>query len=259
MPYTTYEGETPTVITTGSNSEGMGFGGGWWGLVALVAVAAIFGGWGNGGGIFGGGGNAATQGALTREQACIDQNFNNLGRTVDSISNAVNVGFANLNSTICNQQYDTARMINDLGMSVMQGFNTSNVTALQGFNGVQSQLASCCCDLSRQIERLGCQSASETAAMIQASTNNTQRILDYLCGEKISALQTENAVLAGQISQNAQTNAIISALAPKAPIPAYPVFPTTSFAYPTGVAFGINGLNGYGNSGCGCGCGATVI
>lgn len=247
MPYTTYEGETPTVISTGSNSEGMGFGGGWWGLVALVAVASIFGGgWGFGGGF--GGGN----GALTRADLCEEMGFQEVQAGIRNISDSVNVGFANLNSTICNQQYDTARMIDSLGMNMMQGFNTANVTALTGFNGVQAQLAQCCCDIERGIERLGCQSASETAAMIQASTNNTQRILDYLCSEKISALQTENAVLAGQLSQNAQTNAIISALAPKAPIPAYPVFPTTSFAYPTGVAFGVSGLNGYNNGSCGC-------
>lgn len=247
------EGDVPSVVNGGNNGGVFGGEGGWWaGIIGLIAVAAIFGGFG-GGGLFGNGGNAATQGALTREQACIDNNFQNLMRETAGISDAVNLGFANLNSTICNQQYDTARMFTDLGMNVMQGFNASNVTALQGFNGVQSQLSSCCCDLSRSIERLGCEAASNTGAIIAASQANTQRILDYLCNEKISALQTENAVLTGQISQAAQTNAIISALAPKAPIPAYPVFPATSFAYPTGVAFGINGLNGY-NSNCGCNC-----
>lgn len=252
-----YETDAPTVIDSGRGNNGGIFGGdGWWaGIIGLIAVAAIFGGgWGNGG-FFGGGGNAATQGALTREQACIDNNFQNLMRETAGISDAVSLGFANLNSTICNQQYDTANMINGLGMNIMQGFNTANVTALQSTNAIQSQLASCCCDLSRQVERLGCEAASNTGAIIAAGQANTQRILDYLCNEKISALQTENAVLTGQISQAAQTNAIISALAPKTPIPAYPVFPTTSFAYPTGVSFGINGLSGYG-SGCGCSCGS---
>lgn len=251
-----YETDAPTVIDNGRNNggDGFGFGSGWGGIIALIAVAAIFGGWGGGFGGWGGGGNAATQGALTREQACIDNNFQNLMRETAGISDAVGLGFANLNSTICNQQYDTANMINNLGMNVMQGFNAANVTALQGFNGVQSQLASCCCDLSRQIERLGCEAASNTNAIIQSNNAGFRSILDYLCQEKISALQTENAVLTGQISQAAQTNAIISALSPKTPIPAYPVFPTTSFAYPTGVSFGINGLNGYGNNGCGCSC-----
>lgn len=227
MPYTTYEGETPTIISTGSsNNDGFGFGSGWGGLIGLVAVAAIFGGLG-GGGIFGNN----DSGALTREQACIDNNFQNVMRDVASIASSVNLGFANLNSTICNQQYDTAQMVNGLGMNMMQGFN-----------GLQSQLATCCCNIERGIERLGCQSASETAAIIQASTNNTQRILDYLCSEKISALQAENALLTSQISQNAQTRQIIDTLLPVA----RPAYITCS---PYASAFGFNGGcggNGYG-------------
>ena len=63
--------------------------------------------------------------------------------------------------------------------------------------------------------------------------------------EKINALTAENVALKGRISNDAQSAYIIGALAPKQPIPAYPVFPTTSFAYPSGVTFGV------GNN-CGC-------
>lgn len=247
MPYTTYEGETPTVITTGGNSNdsGFGFGSGWGGLIGLVAVAAIFGGLG-GGGIFGNGNN---NGALTREQACIDNNFQNLMRETAGISDAVNLGFANLNSTICNQQYDTANMINNLGMNIMQGFNASNVTALQGFNGIQSQLAQCCCNIERGIERLGCQSASETAAIIQSQQNGVQKIIDYLCNEKISALQAENIQLSNAISQANQTRTLIDTLLPVAR-PAY----ITCSPYASAFGFPGYGYNGYnGNNGC-CGC-----
>ena len=77
-------------------------------------------------------------------------------------------------------------------------------------------------------------------------TSREQKIIDYLQNEKICSLQAENVALKGRISNDAQTAAIVGALAPKQPIPAYPVFPTTSFAYPTGVSFGVNGNN------CGC-------
>lgn len=236
-----YEGDI-SGLTSGNNGGVFGGEGGWWaGIIGLIAVAAIFGGFGNGG-LFGGGSNAATQGALTREQACIDNNFNNLSRNVEGIANSVNVGFANLNSTICAQQYDTAQMINGLGMNMMQGFNTANVTALQGFNGVQSQLASCCCDLSRQIERLGCEAASNTGAIIAAGQANTQRVLDYLCQEKISALQSELATANATISQQAQSAYIINSLRP---------FPVASYQVPNP----FTGSFGYGyNNGCGCGC-----
>ncbi len=224
----------------------------WW----VIVFALIFG-WGRGGfGGFGGGeGGAQMSGILTRSDLCQDMSFQDVKNGVRNIEDSVNLGFSNLNSTICNQQYDTARMINALDTTVLQGFNQTNITNLQGFNGVQSQLASCCCDIERGQERIAYGNAQNTAAIISAGQANTQRILDYLCTEKISALQAENAQLQNTISQQAQSSYIISALAPKTPIPAYPVFPTTSFAYPTGVTFGVNPYsNGCGcNSGCGCG------
>lgn len=122
------EGDVPSVVSGNGNGYGADGFGGWWGIIALIAVAAIFG--GNGG--FGWGGNGNNSGALTREQACIDNNFQNLMRETAGISDAVGLGFANLNSTICAQQYDTAQMIN--------GMNISN---LQSFNALQAQLASC--------------------------------------------------------------------------------------------------------------------
>lgn len=208
-------------------------------------------------------------GALTRGDLCQDMNFNDLQNGVRNVNDSVNLGFANLNSTICHQEYETAMLLNNMNVSNMQQFNAMNVSNLQSANALQSQIANCCCDLRAGQAQTRYEMAQNTCAIqntlnsntrdiIESQNAGTQRILDYLCAEKISALQTENAVLTGQISQAAQTNAIISALAPKTPIPAYPVFPTTSFAYPTGVSFGINGLNGYGN-GCGCGCGCSSI
>lgn len=86
---------------------------------------------------------------------------------------------------------------------------------------------------------------NNTRDIIQSQQAGTQRILDYLCGEKISALQSENATLTAQLSQNAQTNKIISTLLPVAK----PAYITCS---PYQSAFGYNG--GF-NNGCGCGCG----
>ena len=63
----------------------------------------------------------------------------------------------------------------------------------------------------------------QTCDLINNSNNNTQRILDYLYNEKLCGLQAENSSLKGQLSQNAQTAAIVGALAPKAPVPAYTV------------------------------------
>ena len=85
----------------------------------------------------------------------------------------------------------------------------------QGFSGVNSSISNCCCQKQRLIER-------STSDVIQASNANTQRILDYLCAEKISGLQAENVSLKGQISNYNQTAAIVSALKPT-PVPSYNV------------------------------------
>lgn len=233
-----YEGELN--VGNGNSNNGYDGFGGWWGIIALIAVAAIFGGgWGFGGYGGNGGGGAAVQGALTREQACIDNNFQNLMRETAGISDAVSLGFANLNSTICNQQYDTAQMLNSM-----------NISNLQSANALQSQLATCCCNIERGIERLGCENASNTAAIIQAGSANTQRILDYLCNEKIEALRAENVQLSNAISQANQTRTLIDTLLPVAR-PAY----ITCSPYASAFGFPYGGYGYSNNSGCGCGCG----
>ena len=78
----------------------------------------------------------------------------------------------------------------------------------------------------------------QTCDLITNQNANTQRILDYLCAEKISGLQAENVALKGQISNYAQTNAIVSALKPT-PVPSYSV-PNPNCCYnPCGTCVGV--------------------
>lgn len=213
----------------GGNGGGFGWGGDW---IWAFLIFALFG-WGNGGwgGGFGGGGGSATQGALTREQACIDNNFQNLMRETAGISDAVQVGFANLNSTICNQQYDTAQMINGLSTNMLQGFNSANVVALQNQNALQAQLADCCCQTQRAIDGINYNMATNTCALQTSMANNTRdiidsqnagtrAILDYLCQKENANLREENQALRLAASQQAQNNYLVNTLRPIAQ-PAY--------------------------------------
>ena len=253
--------------TGNGNGNGGAWGDGGW-LWIIVVFALLFG-WGNGGwGGFGGGngGGQAVQGALTREQACIDNNFQNLMRETAGISDAVNVGFANLNSTICQQQYDTAQMINGLQGTVQNGFNSTNVALLQGQNALATQIANCCCEEREAIQGVNYNMAQNTCAITNAMNNNTRdiiqsqeagtrAILDYLCQDKIQTLQSENQGLRLAASQQAQNNYLISQLKPQ-PVPAYPA------ASPCGLGNWAPAVlaNGYGYGGCGCntGCGCGV-
>lgn len=176
-----YEGEIG-----GMGGYNNGFGTGWEGIIGLALVASLFGGgWGGFGGNRGGTNEfVGYELGKVATQADIASGFNN---------SAV---LGNL-STIRENQLQMQNWIN------------------QGFAGINSELAGCCCQTQRLIER-------STSDIIQASNANTQRILDYLCAEKISGLQAENVSLKGQISNYNQTAAIVSALAPK-PVPSYNV------------------------------------
>lgn len=261
----------------GSNNGGMWGGDGAWWIIILFLFC--FAGWGGNGGFGGfGGGGAATQGALTREQACIDNNFQNLMRETAGISDAVNLGFANLNSTVCNQQYDTARMINSLENTIQGGFNATNVAMLQGqnaqnvaqlqsTNAIQAQLAQCCCDNKAGLAQISYDIATNacgiqntiqntTRDMIDVQNANTRAILDKLTAQEIAAkdaqIAAQNQRLFAaelQASQANQNQYLINTLRPTA-VPAYLTCSPYASAYGL---YGIGNFGGYGNN-CGCGC-----
>jgi hypothetical protein len=227
------EGEVPY----GNNNNG--FGNGWEGLIGLALVAGLF----DGG--FGFGGNRgyapapATQADLAAgfNNSAVLSSLNDIKLGQASAVNYNNQGFAGLNQTITNG-------FSDLNTALC-GFNYN----VQGsFNSLSHQLSDCCCTTQRAIDSVKYENAKNTCDIIRAGQDNTRAILDYLTTEKISSLQAENSGLKAQISNDMQTSAIVNALSPKAPVPAYPVFPATSFAHPTGVAFGW----GTHNDGCGC-------
>lgn len=276
------------VAPINSGSTGGGMGGAWGdgGWLWIIVVFALLFGWGNGG--FGGNGGGA-QGAITRSDLCSEFSFNDLQNGVRNINDAVNLGFSNLNSTICHQQYDTAmlingvtgavnngfsslnsticqqqyetaNMLNQMNMTNMQNANAANVVALQNANALQSQLADCCCKneagqlaIQNQIIQQTCaitnQMNTNTRDIIDNQNAGTRAILDYLCQEKISDLQTENQALRLAASQEKQNAYLVGQLRP-APVPAFSV--PNPYAY-----YGYSGgCGGYGfapaNSGCGC-------
>lgn len=285
----------PVMPAYGNNGGNGGFGDGGWGCwIWVILIFAIFG-WGNGGwGGFGGNG-AGMQGALTRGDLCSEFSFNDLQSGVRNVNDAVNVGFSNLNSTICHQQYDTAQLINgvqmqmanefrgtdnavcNLGYQTQQGFNQTNIALMQGQNALQTQISDCCCGVQRAIDGVNYNMATNTCAITNQINNSTRdiidsqnagtrAILDYLCQEKISTLQSENQALrlaASQADQNnfiaanqqAQTAELIRRLGADCPQPAYVVQPPQAVSFPLGCNGQLNvfGNNGYGyNNGCGC-------
>lgn len=260
----------------GSNDGMFGGDGAWWLIVLFLFVFCGWGnnGWGGFGGGNGGGINSpAGQGALTRGDLCMDMNFAELKSAAQNGVDATNLGFANLNSTICQQQYDTAQMINGIGNTIQSGFNAANIVALQNQNALQAQLAQCCCENREGQAQIRYDMATNTCALqntIQNTTRdiidnqnaNSRAILDYLCQQSIQAKDEKIADLNQQLftaqlaaSQGNQTNQItsqiINTLRPF-PVAAYqvcnPFTGSYGYNYNNGCGCGTN----YANAGCGC-------
>jgi len=216
-----------------NGNNGFGFGGDWaWILLLLV----LFGnnGWGNRNGFGGSGG-------------------------VDTLYPWMN-NSQNINNGFRDQMLNT--QISGIQSAITDGFNATQMSAMQSSNAMMAQLAQCCCDnrlaaaqsqaliqseacanrtaFTDGLRDLMATNTANTNAVLGAVNGGIQAIKDQLCQDKIDAKNDEIAQLRAQInalnlsaSQNAQTAQILANneaqtaaleryLAPS-PIPAYVV------------------------------------
>ena len=278
-PYPVYAGN-------GFGNSGFGGDGSW---LWFILILALMGGWGNNGnGGFGGGFNN-DYAWLSNGQKEIMQNTNDGFNTLQLANQltGINSGVQNLSTQLCNCCADMNQTVN-AGFAnaetaanarqmanMQQGFN-NQIATLQGFNGVTSQLADCCCENRLATERLNATILSENCAdraalseglrdVITNQTANTQAVLDKLCqleldnvkaqvdakNEKIGDLQREVLMKDLQASQIAQTaelrfsnNDAVDSLYNRlsnCPVPSTPVYGRTPIF----------------TCGGGCGCGNT--
>ena len=230
----------PVAPMYGNNGGfGNGFGGdGWWILLLFILLGN--GGWGNGfGGGFGGNElypwmNQSNQMNDGFRDQMLNSSVNSIRDGIGDISTQLCNGFAGVNATVSNgfaqaEIADNARQM--ANMNQVFGLQTA---ISQGFNGVGSQLADCCCenrlgiaDLKYTVATENCadrtQSLMNTRDIIDSQTRGTQAILDKLCALELDGVkgqlaqaQRENVALQNQVnmatlreSQTAQ-NAFIS-------------------------------------------------
>ena len=212
------EGVMPMAPYGGGAMDSMGFGGGS-GWIVFLIIAMMFG-WGRNG--MGAGAGGFTGGEITADQFALQD-----------IKNGIR---ANGNG-ICDSTYAMAQQSGQT--REMLGF---------GFRDLSAQMSSCCCDLGRNIDSVRYENAKNTCDIITndnmntrdllvAGTANTQRIVDMMTQNELQRLREQNNALTLQVSQAAQTTAIINAVRPT-PTPAYPVCSPYESA------------RGYGNCGC---------
>ena len=198
--------------------------------------------------------NLAIQNGISSVQNGINGLSNQICNSTAAVNQTLNNGFANAETSANSRQM----------ANMNQSF--ANQTAMnQGFNNIQSQLANCCCENRLATANLNSTILAENCAdraalsdgirdILTNQSNNTQRILDQMCQDKIDAkndtiaqLRSELMYARGQASQDVQTamiqagqrqlaNEVEQYVAPKA-IPAYVV----------------QNPNCCQNGGCGCG------
>lgn len=274
----------------GGNSGGWDNGNGWWIILLFILLAS--GNWGNngnsngGGGMFGstpivvndGGGSSVQRGF---DQAAVMSGVNGIQNGIyglstqlcnccSDIQSSLCNGFAGVNSNIANGFAGAEIAANGRQMANMQTAFGLQTAMTQGFNGLGSQFADCCCENRLGIADLKYTVATENCAdraalsdgvrdIIASQTASTQRILDQLCADKIDAKNEKIADLERQLtmanlnaSQVAQTariergqNAEVDALYQRlrdCPVPSMPVY-------------GMQPIFTCQNNNCGCGCG----
>lgn len=281
---------SPADVAAVMGANNGGFGG--WGsdLWLILILLFAFGGYGGGFGGFGGFGawgmdglypwmnqaditqsgfnQAATNTALSGIQSSITSGFGdvqlgiagvnqNLCQTGAGITAAVNNGFAQ--AEIANNGRQMANM--------NQAFAAQTAMA-QGFNGLQSQLAQCCCDnrlATAQTQALvQSENCADRAALseglrdiIANQVAGFQSIKDQLCNDKIDAKNEKIAELQQQVlmrdlaaSQAAQTTALVADNTAQTQYIVNRVapYPIPSYNVPSPYGYGYGYVNG-----CGCG------
>jgi len=179
---------TMPVAPTGGGGFG-GFGGDWAWIILLLVLC---GGWGGGFGGFGGG---DVYPWLNNSQN-INDGFRDqmLATSVAGIGDRVTSGFGDVATQLCS------------------GFNQTQMSILQSVNGIQSQLAQCCCDNRLATVQTQNVVQSEAAATRSAIQAGVQAVLDKMCQDKIDAKNEKIVELNSKINALESNNYIQNAL-----------------------------------------------
>lgn len=227
----------------GGYGNGFGFGGdgAWWLLVLFLFAANGNGfGWGNGG-MNGGMPYLMSNNTNNDVQRGFDQQA--LMSGIGDISGAVTSGFAGVNQSLCsgfagvnatiNQGFNAAESANNARqMANMQQAFASQTAITGSMNGLQSQLAQCCCDnrlatanltstvlaencadraaLSDGIRDIIANQTANTQSLINQTTQAVQGVYDKICQLELNAKNDRIAELQNQLTA-ANTAALVGA------------------------------------------------
>ena len=151
-----------------------------------------------------------------------------LGDGFNSINNALDTQ----NTGICNLGYKQLELANNIGMNMMQGFNgvqsqladcccktqqgtkdTQYAIATTGA-GIQSAIKDCCCETDKQFMQTRYDNAQANCATLTAIDKLGDRIIGYMDNQNTQNLRDENFALKLAASQANQNNFIQNLVKP---------------------------------------------
>lgn len=133
--------------------------------------------------------------------------------------------------------------LNDIVLGQSQGFAAVQQTLCQGFNGVNQQIADCCCRTQRGIDSVNYNIERSTCSINQNVNAGFQRVFDWLNAKENQQLRDELFTYKLSASQSAQNAYLIDQLRP----PARPAYPACN---PYSNAWGWGNGNGWCNGQC---------
>ncbi len=222
----TSEGMSPAdfaAITGNRGNDGFGTNNGWEWIIILFLFAMFNGGWGGNNNGFGGG-----MYPWLNQSDQINSGFQNqmLNTSLMGIQNGITAGFGDVQTALCGGFAGVNAAITNAQMADMQNAFAMQSAMNQGFNGLQSQLAQCCCDnrlatcqtqniVQNEANMTRFADANNTRDIIESNNQGFQKVLDKLCQLELDGVKQDNANLRTQLnmanlaaSQNAQ-NALI--------------------------------------------------
>lgn len=212
---------TPMYMPVAPANYGGGFGdfggSGWWILLLFLFAGGGFGGFG------GYGGNEMypwmNQADITTsgfQNQMLNTGISGIQGAVTSgfgdIQTALCGGFGTVNANIANGFAQAEIGANARQMADMNRSFDAQVATMQGFNGVQGQLAQCCCDNRLATVQTQNIVQGEGAATRSAIQSGVQAVLDRICADKIDAKNEKIVELNNRINFLEENNYVQNAL-----------------------------------------------
>ena len=110
--------------------------------------------------------------------------------------------------------------LNDLKLGQQTGFASVQQTLCQGFNGINQEIANCCCQTQRGIDNVNYNMERNTCQILQNADHNTQRIIDWLNAKEAQDLRDQVLTYKFRESQSQQNAYLLDQIIPRAR-PAY--------------------------------------